>query len=175
MPAGQPGTLHVREVDEETMGTKLELRFADEFHHGGRAIDRDAPPWALRVFGDGCGLTRAGLYPNSDPQEDDDWSRGEPLTDATDLSVIMRLLPGGRERQTDTLMAIAYQRLARMRKRALNVRVPAVLRPWAVRFEIGRAQAGPVIVMAANARAAEIAAAMMALYDAARTAQGRAV
>ena len=113
-------------------------RFAAEFHRHGRPIDSSIETTFLRVFPNGYGHLRAGLYPTAEPGPDDHWANGETLTDQADMLRASADHPDDDALQHEQLLVAAYLRLDHDRSRPLNVYVPTELRPWATRFTIQR-------------------------------------
>ena len=143
-------------------------RAATEFQRDGRLIDEDAPTQWLRVFRDGQGSLRAGLYESEKPDINDDWAHGEPLTDRADELLVERHAGGDPRFAVDALAGIAHRRLAGDKSRPLNVQVPARLEPWVVRGRMGVTDNVRVIVMATRAETALMVAALAAANDAVR-------
>ena len=111
-------------------------RFASEFHRDGRPVDTSPETSFLRVFPDGPGHVRAGLYPTAEPEANDHWANGETLTDQADAIEAMTAHPANETLQQERLLVAAYARLNHDTSRPLNVYVSSTLRPWAARFTI---------------------------------------
>ena len=118
-------------------------RFAAEFHRHGRPVDSNIETTFLRVFPDGNGNLRAGLYPTAEPGPDDHWANAETLTDEADALRAVADHPADEALQREQLLVAAYLRLHHDRTKPLNVYVPAELRPWTARFTI---QKQPVLL-----------------------------
>ena len=116
--------------------TQEAFRAAPEFaKEDAKPSQVGTPDETLRVFKDGNGVARAGLYPGTTPDVDDHWAHGEPMTDETDVAVARRLTGDDESETSDALLGIAYGRLLQAGKRDARVLVPIRLQPWAVRLE----------------------------------------
>ena len=111
-------------------------RFASEFHRHWRPVDETLDASFLRVFPDGHGHLRAGLYPTTDTEPDDHSANAETLTDEADALRAVTDHPADEALQREQLLVVAYQRLDHDKTTPRNVYVPAELRPWAARFRL---------------------------------------
>ena len=124
------------------------------------------PDETLRVFKDGNGVSRAGLYPGTTLDVDDHWAHGEPMTDETDVAVARRLTGDDESETSDALLGIAYGRLLQAGERDARVLVPIRLQPWAVRLNTNHATL--TYVRATSKTSAAAAAAVNAIDNAVR-------
>ena len=147
--------------------TQEAFREAPEFaKEDAKPSQAGTPDETLRVFKDGNGVPRAGLYPGTTPDVDDHWAHGEPMTDETDVAVARRLTGDDESETSDALLGIAYGRLLQAGERDARVLVPIRLQPWAVRLNTNHATL--TYVRATSKTSAAAAAAVNAIDNAVR-------